>query len=186
MKALKTKTMSVVVLFSILITFTGCSRKYNLLKQNPYENTTRITGNIKEIIITDLRQNISNREINIPIVTFPGMKDEISQSLQESTKTLIKDEITKQFSADSDISYIVEVKLIRGIIGFRAYALSEKEYTDIAIEILAIDQFNNKKIFNSTIYLEVKSSDASPYYVHLLFERALVNAIHRSFKDIER
>ena len=119
-------------------------------------------------------------------MTLPGMKDEISQKLQEGTISLIKEEVTKQFSSNSDTSYNVEKKLIKGAIGFRAYALSEKEYTDIEIEILAKAQFSNIKKFKSAIYLEVKSQDASQKYLHLLFERGLVNAIHRSFKNTDR
>lgn len=176
------KAINVVALFFILTIFSGCVSKYNLIYKNPYENTIRVTGAVKEITITDLRKNVSNREVEIPATTFPGMNDEVSKMLNESTNTLIKNEVAKQFSANSDTTYNVEVRLIRGTIGFRAYAFSEKEYTDIEIEILAKDQFDNSKTFKSSIYIEVSSYDASPKFLLMLFERGLINAIHKSFK----
>ncbi len=181
MNLIKPKKINLIVLFSILIIFTGCFTKYNLITKNPYENTIKISGIVKEISITDLRQDVSERKIRIPIMTLPGMKDEVSPILKEGTKNLIKTEIGKQFSEKTDTSYIVVINIKKALIGFRAYAFSEKQYTNAELEIITTDQFGNTKNYLSNVYLENKSLDASPQYTSILLERGLINAIHKCF-----
>lgn len=174
-------SINAIFLFITLALITGCYSKQNFIKGTSHENLIKVNGSVIDIQIIDLRDNITNREIKIPALTLPGMKDEISKELQESTKQLIKDEITKQFTAHTDTNYYVEVRLIKGKIGFKANAFNEKEYTDIEIELQTKDQYNNIKNYNSSFYLEVKSIDASPKFVNLLFEKGLLNAIYKCF-----
>jgi len=143
-----------------------------------------MSGIVKDITIEDARQNVVTRNIKIPRGTFPGMKDEIAQTLSETTLQIIKGEINKQFNTKTDREYLINLKLNKGIIGFKANAFNEMEYTDVEIEITAIDQ-NNKEIkCSSKVSLEIKSLDASPEYLFILFNRTITNAIHKCFGEL--
>jgi hypothetical protein len=181
----KTNLKEKTFLFLSLIFFSGCVAKSSLVNTNPYVIKKIIQGNVNEIKITDLRKEVTNKEIVIPILTFPGMKDETSLSIQEKTLEILKKEVTKHFSAIKDTTYNVEIKIIKGLVGFKAYVFSEKEFTDVDINILTTDQFGNTKHYNSRVYLEVKSLDASRKYLQNLFERALINAIYKGFEGVE-
>jgi|GEM_PF-2872465 len=169
------------LLLLTLFIISSCGSKSNLININPYENKNIITGNVNEVTITDLRKDVSNKEIEIPLLSFPGMIEEVSPILHENITKVIKEEIAKQFSANSDTVYNVEIKIIDAKVGFKASAFNEKEYTNIDIEIITIDQFKNMKRYKSNEYLEIKSLDASTAYLQKLFERGFINAIHKSF-----
>lgn len=178
----KFKSIKLLLVLPLFI-ISSCGSKSNLINTNPYENKNIITGNVIEVTITDLRKDISNKEIKIPLLTFPGMKEEVSPILQENTIKVIKDEIVKQFSGNSDTSYNVEIKIVDGKVGFKASAFNEKEYTNVEIEIITTDQFKNTKNYKSNEYLEIKSIDASKAYLQKLFERGFINAIHKGFGE---
>jgi hypothetical protein len=184
-KVSKTNLKKKTFLFLSLIFLSGCVAKSSLVNKNPYVIKKIIQGNVNEIRITDLRKDVTNKEIVIPIITFPGMKDETSLSIQEKTLEILKKEVAKHFSESTDTTYNVEIKIIKGLVGFKAYVFSEKEFTDVDINILTKDQFGNTRHYNSRVYLEVKSLDASRKYLQNLFERALINAIYKGFEGVE-
>jgi aspartyl/asparaginyl-tRNA synthetase len=177
------KNMRNITLLVLLLSLSGCLAKQSLIKNNSYENKLKVSGNIVEIVISDLRPNITDREIKIPLITFPGMKDEISPLLRETTNTAIKNALAVQFTENSDVNYNAVVKINKGLIGFKAFTFSEKQYTNIELEILLTDQFGNNKNYSSILLLSNKSIDASQKYTNQLFERALINAIHKCFNN---
>ncbi len=175
------KYLSYILIFTGVF-FLSCSAKYNAI--NSTLKINQLIGKVDDIRLIDERKDITDRDLKIPTITFPGQNDNISPKLTPENISNINFEIIKHFTQTMN-KYIVNVYVQKGIKGFKAKTFTEIEYVECDIKIELIDDNKNSRSCTSSDFLQVKSLDASKNYTNLLFQKSIINAIHKCLENIK-
>jgi hypothetical protein len=161
----------------------GCNSKYSKLsKIYDFKSNSKLEGIIVDIKINDKRENIEDRKLKIPALTFPGDYDKVSPVLTETQKAFIDSFVRSNFTQTNATKEII-ITILKGEKEFKANAFSEVEnvYFDVKIELL--DVASQTKVFSSaTIHFTFSSMDASNNFLDSLFNKAIAAALHKSIE----
>jgi len=87
-----------VILVVLTISISGCATKRAILTSMPQDNNIILEGKPIDIEIIDLRNEITQRLLRIPIMTWPGQKDKIQPPLTDFQRKLIEENILLHFN----------------------------------------------------------------------------------------
>jgi len=138
----------------------------------------RLDGGISNISVMDKRETSDTRELDIPAIPFPGIKDEINPVLTPAEIDLIKSEIAGYFTG-VNTNYDIVVNIIRAEQRFLAEWLSENEQVYVTLEIVLSDGLN-KITCSGESYLFVSSMDASNESINEIYIKAFKLSINKA------
>ena len=126
-----------VILVALAILISSCATKKAILTSMTQDDNILLGGKPVNIEIIDIRNEITKRQLRIPIMTWPGQKDKVQPPLTDSQRKFIEDQILLHFN-QSDQELKVKCKINEGFKEFTAHAFHEREYVqfDIKIELL--------------------------------------------------
>jgi len=170
-----------VILVVLAISISGCATKRAILTSMPQDNNIMLEGKPIDIEIIDLRNEITQRQLRIPIMTWPGQKDKIQPPLTDFQRKLIEENILLHFN-QSNQEFKVKCKIDEGFQEFTAHAFHEREYVQFDIKIELLDTRDNViKYCTSSAFFEVKSLDASNKFIGELYDKAIITSINECF-----
>ena len=170
-----------VILVVLAISISGCATKRAILTSMPQDNNIMLEGKPIDIEIIDLRNEITQRQLRIPIMTWPGQKDKIQPPLTDFQRKLIEENILLHFN-QSNQEFKVKCKIDEGFQEFTAHAFHEREYVQFDIKIELLDTRDNViKYCTSSAFFEVKSLDASNKFIGELYNKAIIASINECF-----
>jgi len=170
-----------VILVVLAISISGCATKRAILTPMPQDNNILLEGKPIDIEIIDLRNEITQRQLRIPIMTWPGQKDKIQPPLTDFQRKLIEENILLHFN-QSNQEFKVKCKIDEGFQEFTAHAFHEREYVQFDIKIELLDTRDNViKFCTSSAFFEVKSLDASNKFIGELYDKAIITSINECF-----
>jgi len=170
-----------VILVVLAISISGCATKRAILTPMPQDNNILLEGKPIDIEIIDLRNEITQRQLRIPIMTWPGQKDKIQPPLTDFQRKLIEENILLHFN-QSNQEFKVKCKIDEGFQEFTAHAFHEREYVQFDIKIELLDTRDNViKYCTSSAFFEVKSLDASNKFIGELYDKAIITSINECF-----
>ena len=170
-----------VILVVLAISISGCATKRAILTPMPQDNNILLEGKPIDIEIIDLRNEITQRQLRIPIMTWPGQKDKIQPPLTDFQRKLIEENILLHFN-QSNQEFKVKCKIDEGFQEFTAHAFHEREYVQFDIKIELLDTRDNViKYCTSSAFFEVKSLDASNNFIGELYDKAIITSINECF-----
>lgn len=166
--------------------FSGCAAKKGLLneidsKTEPYENSM-LCGQIENIEVIDKRIGVTDDNLEIPFISWPGQKDEIRPPLTQQLEFLILDEITNR-SLDTGKIYSIEVNILEGLQRFEATWRSEKEYVKWKIEMLLQSTEGTASSVSDLEYF-ASSIDASHEFIDQLYTKTLRLSVLSGFSQV--
>jgi hypothetical protein len=169
------------ILVVLAISISGCAIKKTILTSMPQDNNIILDGKPISLEIIDLRNEITERQLKIPIMTWPGQKDKVQPPLTDFQRKLIEDQILIHFN-QSDKELKVKCKIDEGYKEFTARAFHEREYVQFDIKIELLDTRNNViRYCTSSAFFEVKSLDASNNFIDELYNKAIITSINECF-----
>jgi hypothetical protein len=170
-----------VLLVALVVSLSGCAAKKNILTSMPQDNNILLEGKPINVEIIDLRSEITQRQLRIPIMTWPGQKDKVQPPLTDFHRKLIEDQILLHFN-QSNQEFKVKCIIEEGFQEFTAHALHEREYVQFDIKIELLDTRDNViKYCTSTAFFEVKSLDASNSFIDELYNKVIITSINECF-----
>ena len=170
-----------VILVVLAISISGCATKRAILTSMPQDNNIMLEGKPIDIEIIDLRNEITQRQLRIPIMTWPGQKDKIQPPLTDFQRKLMEENILLHFH-QSNQELKVKCKIDEGFQEFTAHAFHEREYVQFDIKIELLDTRDNViKYCTSSAFFEVKSMDASNKFIGELYNKAIITSINECF-----
>jgi hypothetical protein len=166
--------------------FCGCSSKYAYLNDDPLTGTVSINGKVKDLMILDLRKDVTDRKLKIPFIGFPGKTDEIRPFLNVEQIGLIRNEFGSYFKGSS-ANYKLIIRVTEGLQRYSASFFSEKEYVKFSMEIDLLVAENDVKVYTAfgESFYEVKSLDASNEYIEKLYRKAIKTCVYEICKRIK-
>ncbi len=176
------------LVFLALITFffSGCVSKHTTLSTNYAVENLKIENNLIAIEIIDNREDVSEREIYLSPISFPGQHDKVSQELTKDQEQMINSQIQSFFTGSGE-DIIVKCEILKGYKEFTAHFLSEREYAQFDIKITLLDSENNIiSQCTSSAFSEVKALDATYNSINRLYNRALKTSIHKCFEKLQK
>lgn len=161
----------------------GCAAKKELLNEIDtkiaFYGASMLCGQIQDIKILDKRSGVDQKNIKIPLVSRPGLKDEIRPLLTPQLELLILDELTHR-SLETGKKYSLNVHILEGLQRFEASWTAEKEYVNWKIEMLLQSPQGTATATSDTEYF-ASSIDASHGYISKLYIKTLRLSILSAF-----
>jgi hypothetical protein len=168
-------------LITLAISISGCASKKAILTSIPQGNNIVLDGKPINIEIIDLRNQITQKQLRIPIMTLPGQKDKVFPALTDYQRKLVEDQIVLHFN-QSNQEFKVKCTINEGFQEFTAHAFHEREYVQFDIKIELLDPNDNVlKYCTSSAFFEVKSMDASNVFINELYNKAIITSINECF-----
>lgn len=180
---MKNKLLFLLVLITFI--FSGCISKRSILSTNYEIENIKIQSKLNGIELSDTRDDVTEKEIHLPTISFPGQKDKVSPMLTDKQKQMINQQIQSYFSNEGE-NMFVKCEIIKGYKEFTAHALHETAYVQIDVKISLLDT-NNKIITfcTSSTSFEVKSLDATYNNINDIYEKALRTSIYKCFEKLK-
>lgn len=139
---------------------------------------------IVSIEIIDNRTDVTENEIHLPVLSFPGQHDKVSPVLSREQEEMIKSQIKSYFS-DNGENVKIKCEIFQGYNEFTAHAFYEWEYVQFDPKIYLLDLNNNVKGYcTSTAFFEAKSMDAKYDYINRIYEKAIRTSIYKCFEKL--
>ncbi len=179
--------MRVIILAVIsLAILAGCASKQAFLRDSA-PNPKKANLSVISIDISDLRENTTDREIKIPVLTWPGQSDKIRPRLTVQHKHLIDTEIRKHVT-NTGVPVKIHVSIQEAYKEFSASWFSENEHVEIHIKIDIYDGIHSPFLvsaYGNSVY-DMTSIDASPEYIEKMYQKAIRSGIKKAFREISK
>ena len=165
----------------------GCSSAAKMKYLNePYASTEiTIPLTVSEIEIVDNRNDTSSRAVNIPRYTKMGQKDTVRQTLLQEHRTILADELKRNFTGDgSAVKAVIEV--IEGNKCFEAGRMTEIEFVKVRLALTLLDDEHTPYFLKSSgeASYEIKSLDARNEFLEKLYQKGLKAALYKCCEGI--
>jgi len=165
----------------------GCVSKIKMKYLNePYiEEQIKIPVLIKEIEISDKRDNISSADIEIPRHSKNGDTIIVRPPLSAEQRKVLEDELGNYVTASgTEVKAVVEI--LKGEKKFMAARVSEVERVKTKLSVTLYD--TSDAIYfakgNGEAMFELTSLDASDEYIEKLYCKALKASVYKCFEGI--
>lgn len=167
----------------LMFFFVGCTAKKKLLEDidsdiHKYQSTV-LCGELSEIEILDNRVGISQNELDIPFISWPGQESEIRPPLTQRQRDTVYFELQQRTTGAGD-SYSLDVAIIEGVQRFEADWRSEKEHVKWEIEMILQNPDGIVSASSEVDYF-ARSMDASNKYATELYNKTFRLGILSAF-----
>lgn len=168
------------LLFIAMTVVSGCTSMASLMRNNEPE-AVLLPYKLIDVEVKDNRSNISERPIDLPLLSFPGQHDNVSPVLSQTLEDSIKQQVRSYSIAQMPQKVTARITILKVEQGFEATMFSEVESADCEVRIELIDE-NNKLLHQSTGEFSYQSSsmDATHKHINALYRTVLHIAIYRA------
>ncbi len=163
----------------------SCSTKGPLFTEDS-PSSFILSGSKYEVIIRDNREQTEDREILVPILTWPGDSDQVSP---QNTAPLIESfhKVASKYIEPLGPSLLFEIVIAEGLQSFKNPGLGESEYVSFQLEMNVIDPKTKALRFSSSglSWGHRWSLDASPNRINKMYIKAFEKALVQAFKSLK-
>jgi hypothetical protein len=169
----------------VLLSCMSVAKKGPIFTGNTNKTTIQFPCNNYKLSVIDKRTHVHHRSLKIPLVSFPGNADKISQKLGRKYFYLLR-EILKKNVTSGKLSLIFNVEVVDAYKEFKADTYSEHEGAYVKLRLFVKDKLTGKTLAQSEgiSWGSQKTLNASQKSIEKMFRDALKMAFQDALNSI--
>jgi hypothetical protein len=164
----------------------GCSAtaKKAFLNEEYRAPGVRASFSAAAFSIIDLRETVTTRPLDVPVLSLPGTNDSINPALNEAYTRAMREEAEALLTAGGP-AYDIRISVIEAKKAFYG-ALVEREAARVTVRVDVLDSVHQPYFYSATgeANLEMKSTNAGQDFSEKQFVKALKMAVYKAFEAI--